>query len=172
MPTTLKNLLLTSAHTSPPSNLHSKQVTQSPTILHKWQHKKKYILTVLLLVQNFAPYMVSIAIHGVKNHSCHWTVAILHTYHKEEEQKEVNVTRAPKEPALAVRPRNKEKNGKGGGQALVLPPKVFKGNRDKAKDFIQGFNLCWHLNHQHPVIKFPYNCIMLALSYIRGSTTI
>ena len=78
----------------------------------------------------------------------------------------------PKEPAPAVQPRDEETNGKGGDQALVSPPEVFKGERDKAKDFIQDFDLCWRLNHQHPAMKCPYNCIMLALSYMRGSATI
>jgi hypothetical protein len=54
----------------------------------------------------------------------------------------------------------------------VLPPEIFKGNQNKAEDFIQDFNLCWHLNHQHTAMKHPYDCIMLALSYMQEDTTI
>ena len=93
-------------------------------------------------------------------------------YHEDKEREEVNVTRAPKEPAPAVQPREEETNGKGGGRALVSPPKVFKGEQDKAEDFIQDFDLCWRLNRQHPAMKRPYDRIMLALSYMKGSATI
>jgi hypothetical protein len=48
----------------------------------------------------------------------------------------------------------------------MLPPEVFKGDQDKAEDFIQDFDLCWHLNCQHAAMKHPYDQIMLALFYM------
>ena len=88
------------------------------------------------------------------------------------EREEINVTRTQPEPAPAVRPGNDEEGNGKGGRALVSPPEAFKGERDKADDFLQDFDLCWRLNRQHPAMRRPYDRVMLALSYMRGSTTI
>ena len=88
------------------------------------------------------------------------------------EREEINVTCTQQEPKPAVQPGNNEEGNSKGGRALVSPPEVFKGECDKADDFLQDFDLCWRLNCQHPAMKQPYNCVILALSYMRGSTTI
>ena len=43
------------------------------------------------------------------------------------EHEEINVTRTQQEPKPVVRPGNDEEGNSKGGQALVFPPEVFKG---------------------------------------------
>ena len=91
-----------------------------------------------------------------------------------EQALQVNITRA-NAPAPEVPPRDgtTATNGNGnGGKALISPPEVFTGDRNKADDFLQDFRLCWHLNRTHPAMKVPYDRVMLALSYMRGNTAI
>ena len=92
-----------------------------------------------------------------------------------EQAPQVNVTR-PNAPAPEVPPRDgttTATNGNGSGRkALISPPEVFTGDRNKADDFLQDFRLCWRLNRTHPAMKVPYDRVMLALSYMRGNTAI
>ena len=91
-----------------------------------------------------------------------------------EQAPQVNVTRA-NAPAPEVPPGDQAMatNGNGsGGKALISPPEVFTGDRNKADDFLQDFRLCWRLNRTHPAMKVPYDRVMLALSYMHGNTAI
>ena len=92
-----------------------------------------------------------------------------------EQAPQVNVTRA-NAPAPEVPPGDgttATTNGNGsGGKALISPPEIFTGDRNKADDFLQDFRLCWRLNRTHPAMKVPYDRVMLALSYMRGNTAI
>ena len=92
-----------------------------------------------------------------------------------EQAPQVNITRA-NAPAPEVPPRDgtiATTNGnRSGGKALISPPEVFTGDRNKADDFLQDFWLCWRLNWTHPAMKVPYNRVMLALSYMRRNMAI
>ena len=92
-----------------------------------------------------------------------------------EQAPQVNVTRA-NAPAPEVPPGDgttATTNGNGsGGKALISLPEIFTGDRNKADDFLQDFQLCWRLNRTHPAMKVPYDRVMLALSYMRGNTAI
>ena len=92
-----------------------------------------------------------------------------------EQAPQVNVTRAnalaPKVPPGDSTTTATNRNGSG-GKALISPPEVFTGDRNKADDFLQDFWLCWRLTRTHPAMKVPYDRVMLALSYMRGNTAI
>lgn len=80
---------------------------------------------------------------------------------------EINVTIAPQ-----MAPNVPPKEPAGTSKALLSPPEPFSGDRAKAEDFLQDFELCRRLNRTHPTILLPYDRVMVALSYMRGNTAV
>ena len=85
---------------------------------------------------------------------------------------EINFTRRTGEANEPTPEVQSEESPGREGKTLLSPPTPFTGERAKAEDFLQDFNICWRLNRQHPALKKPYDRVILALSFMRGNTAI
>ena len=54
------------------------------------------------------------------------------------------------------------------GKLAGLPPTVFTGDRTKSDKFLKEFKQWRLLNRDHNEMKQPYNCVLMALTYIKG----
>jgi hypothetical protein len=79
--------------------------------------------------------------------------------HIQEERGQVNITIA----ALAPPPKNGE-----GGNLLGTPPPIFMGDRTKAQAFLDVIIIWRVVNYKKEVMKDPYMCTALILTFIKG----
>jgi Retrotransposon gag protein len=54
------------------------------------------------------------------------------------------------------------------GKLAGLPPTVFTGERTESNKFLKEFKQWRLLNHDHIEMKQAYNCVLMALTYIKG----
>jgi hypothetical protein len=54
------------------------------------------------------------------------------------------------------------------GKLAGLPPTVFTGDRTESNKFLKEFKQWRLLNRDHNEMKQPDNCILMALTYIKG----
>ena len=76
--------------------------------------------------------------------------------------KQVNVTIAPM-PGTHTQAQNGE-----GGTLLENPPGNFSGDRSKAQKFLDTINIWRAVNYKKEIMRDPFTCTALILTYIKG----